>query len=361
MGQSRLTVTMGTVKTILVCAFLVLDGVGTAPSHQRSKRQGQGFPQHLQQFYKSQPNRVNQSQLQYSQNAPQFSPQGSTLAKLQEPVKSLFDQIVQNINSGHRARAKVNPNYNPNIPTENPQPNVIVSPSSTASPTIRSNPQVSAAPAIESPKPLQVRTSNPTNLGLALFKSLDDDIQQPIKLSTETNIVQNRAIAQVVTASDKGIAGVSAVQQLEKIIEDQRRANLEYQEKQLQQLEAAKAQLEMQIQNQKQLEIKFQQRKIEDDKTGEAIVEQEEGETKLELEQAENIQKLAGGEENRTKEEEKQRDLELAELEREKDRQKELKLEEEEKLKTLELEKERQKKLKIELEEEKKSRALELE
>merc|ERR1739838_1204206 len=187
------------------------------------------------------------------------------------------------------------------------------------------------------PKPLPVRTSNPTNLGSALFKSLDDDIKQPIKVSTETNIVQNSAITQVVTASDKGITGVSAVQQLEKIIEDQRRVNLEYQEKQLQHLEAAKAQIEMQIQNQKQLEIRFQQRKLEDDKTGEEIVEQEEGETKLELEQAENIQKLAGGVEHRIKEEEeKLRDLEVAELEREKERQNKLKLEEEEKLKTLE-------------------------
>merc|ERR1711962_1691481 len=39
-------------------------------------------------------------------------------------ARSLFDQIVSKINAGHRQKARQNPNYNPNIGTEAPPPNL---------------------------------------------------------------------------------------------------------------------------------------------------------------------------------------------------------------------------------------------
>ena len=67
----------------------------------------------------------------------------------------------------------------------------------------------------------------------------------------------------------------SATLQLEKLIEDHRLANMKHRERQLQQLEAAKAQLEKQIENQKQLQMKWLEDKMIESTTISEVVEEE--------------------------------------------------------------------------------------
>jgi len=217
----------------------VVSSSWNVPRHLISKRQSQHqvFPQHQQRFYQSpytnqyQSKSTNVNQINY--NAPQFVPQSQNAARV--PASSLYDEIVQKINSDHRSRAKLNPSYNPNIPTETPLQKSISRPISNHYPH---NPGIPKASKI-------------SKLGLALFKRVDENSPTDFEILIEDNAEHNDKIAVNTDYSEEKLnTNNYATIQLEKIIEDQKHANEAHKKMEQQYLEEAKELLRKQIENQ---------------------------------------------------------------------------------------------------------------
>merc|ERR1719495_1752601 len=192
-------------------------------------------------------------------------------------ARSLFDQIVANINSGHRERARNNPNYNPLLGTQAPNLNPTEAPRHlpvgapaprlpVAPPTSRPLP---AAPprfptVFESSSPAQPRTVSPnnpgrpfSNLALSLFQGSHRFTANTVTQTqpgdggrrvTVSNTVQ-RPTVRLRPRTTLRPAQPTTVD-YEAQIEAHRLANIEQQQKQIQQLEEQKKQLERQIKEQ---------------------------------------------------------------------------------------------------------------